>query len=177
MQTYRGLVTTLVSSVLTLSAAQSAVAQNVVPVPWWMFNPDLWVESITASQVYCGSTARKVKFAVTIRNGGYKTANMPAWPYGSWGHIEQITASYPTANDDMYWVYSIPAGKTKTFENTLSVVPTASPFTPPGTVSVGVKVTVDPQNFVKELNELNNYTEKWFSFAATCSASGTGKPR
>jgi CARDB len=164
MQACRGLVTAIVTCTVAL-ANSSVFAQTgpIVPVPYWMFYPDLYVESITATMVKCTTAgAKTVKFAVTIRNGGYKRATMPGWPYGPWGRIETIQTWNPTSADMLY-VYALDAGKTKTFESNMSVYPNSTVF---GAFSVGVKVTVDPQKLVNELNEFNNYTEKWFWFPA-----------
>jgi hypothetical protein len=146
----------------------------IVPVPYWMLKPDLRVESITASVKTCndswdGHPMSVVKFTVKIRNAGHRTAVIPKYGTDSWarmvtiddfGALPQSAKAVAQADLNLYLV-DLPVGKTYTWDETLGV-----PYAPLnfGGWKAGIRVYVDPDNVFDELDETNNYTERWFWF-------------
>jgi hypothetical protein len=177
MQVCRGRITALVIAALTLAGSPAFGKYQrdrtpIVPVPWFMFFPDLRVESITASVMSCndlgwGAPTSVVKFTVIIRNSGHKIATIPKYGTDSWARMVAIddlallppSAKWPSDLKIPFW--EIPAGKAQTWEEPMTVPYAPSKF---GAWSAGVRVWVDPDNVIEETDELNNYTEKKFWF-------------
>ena len=171
MRAYRGLAALSVVAALALPAspafAQQKVLSPAVPFPWWeswRFHPDLVIDAVTASLVKCQSPKATLSISVTLRNAGWKPAYLQytRGGYGPWLRMQDAGAWTP---QEIYFGYftSLAAGQTKTLQKSLAL--NYSSFGPG--LSAGVRVYADPNNQVTtELNKLNNYAEKWFTFSS-----------